>query len=157
MEQEMATYSSILACINRLLHGQRSLAGCSPWCRKELGMTEHITHTHTQTHTHSNTHMLKVDCDQEMIHCPVFLQELLAHGLSNVIGSFFFCIPSAAAMGRTAGLYGTGAKTQVTSFFSRHRRTERERNERLSPREYCSFSSLLKLASRQFIWFAAQK
>ncbi|XP_035887125.1 anion exchange transporter isoform X2 [Phyllostomus discolor] len=39
-------------------------------------------------------------------------QELLAHGLSNVISSFFFCIPSAAAMGRTAGLYSTGAKTQ---------------------------------------------
>nr|XP_031547009.1 anion exchange transporter isoform X3 [Vicugna pacos] len=39
-------------------------------------------------------------------------QELLAHGLSNVISSFFFCIPSAAAMGRTAGLYSTGARTQ---------------------------------------------
>nr|XP_026239211.1 anion exchange transporter isoform X2 [Urocitellus parryii] len=39
-------------------------------------------------------------------------QEVLAHGLSNVIPSFFFCIPSAAAMGRTAGLYSTGAKTQ---------------------------------------------
>nr|XP_012605079.1 anion exchange transporter isoform X3 [Microcebus murinus] len=39
-------------------------------------------------------------------------QEFLAHGLSNVISSFFFCIPSAAAMGRTAGLYSTGAKTQ---------------------------------------------
>ncbi|NWI72528.1 S26A7 protein, partial [Dryoscopus gambensis] len=40
-------------------------------------------------------------------------QEFLAHGLSNVIPSFFFCIPSAAAMGRTALLYSTGAKTQV--------------------------------------------
>ncbi|XP_070078377.1 anion exchange transporter isoform X7 [Equus caballus] len=39
-------------------------------------------------------------------------QELLAHGLSNVIPSFFFCIPSAAAMGRTAVLYSTRAKTQ---------------------------------------------
>ncbi|XP_069847146.1 anion exchange transporter isoform X4 [Dipodomys merriami] len=39
-------------------------------------------------------------------------QELLAHGLSNVISSFCFCIPSAAAMGRTAGLYSTGSKTQ---------------------------------------------
>ncbi|KAK2494777.1 hypothetical protein MC885_020555 [Smutsia gigantea] len=45
-------------------------------------------------------------------------QEFLAHGLSNVIPSFFFCIPSAAAMGRTAGLYGTGAKTQVTSLLT---------------------------------------
>ena len=35
-------------------------------------------------------------------------------------------------MGRTAGLYSTGAKTQVTSFFNRHRRTEKERSARLS-------------------------
>ncbi|KAL2308823.1 hypothetical protein Nmel_001892, partial [Mimus melanotis] len=45
-------------------------------------------------------------------------QEFLAHGLSNVIPSFFFCIPSAAAMGRTALLYSTGAKTQVACFIS---------------------------------------
>ncbi|KAF7246320.1 Anion exchange transporter [Varanus komodoensis] len=45
-------------------------------------------------------------------------QEFLAHGLSNVIPSFFFCIPSAAAMGRTALLYSTGAKTQVASLIS---------------------------------------
>ncbi|KAL1775735.1 anion exchange transporter isoform X1 [Sigmodon hispidus] len=45
-------------------------------------------------------------------------QEFLAHGLSNVISSFFFCIPSAAAMGRTAGLYSTGAKTQVACLIS---------------------------------------
>ena len=29
-------------------HGQRSLAGCSPWGHKESDMTEHI-HTHTHT------------------------------------------------------------------------------------------------------------
>uniref|UniRef100_A0A8C6Z2W4 Anion exchange transporter n=1 Tax=Nothoprocta perdicaria TaxID=30464 RepID=A0A8C6Z2W4_NOTPE len=45
-------------------------------------------------------------------------QELLANGLSNVIPSFFFCIPSAAAMGRTALLYSTGAKTQVACLIS---------------------------------------
>uniref|UniRef100_A0A8D2N196 Solute carrier family 26 member 7 n=1 Tax=Zonotrichia albicollis TaxID=44394 RepID=A0A8D2N196_ZONAL len=45
-------------------------------------------------------------------------QEFLAHGLSNVIPSFFFCIPSAAAMGRTALLYSTGAKTQVACLIS---------------------------------------
>ncbi|XP_008524596.2 anion exchange transporter isoform X6 [Equus przewalskii] len=44
--------------------------------------------------------------------------ELLAHGLSNVIPSFFFCIPSAAAMGRTAVLYSTRAKTQVACLIS---------------------------------------
>ena len=32
-------------------HGQRSLAGYSPWGRKELDMTERLTHTHTHTHT----------------------------------------------------------------------------------------------------------
>lgn len=45
-------------------------------------------------------------------------QEFLAHGLSNVVSSFFFCIPSAAAMGRTSGLYSTGAKTQVACLIS---------------------------------------
>ncbi|XP_048795573.1 anion exchange transporter isoform X5 [Lagopus muta] len=45
-------------------------------------------------------------------------QELLAHGLSNMIPSFFFCIPSAAAMGRTALLYSTGARTQVACLIS---------------------------------------
>uniref|UniRef100_A0A8D0L3P2 Solute carrier family 26 member 7 n=1 Tax=Sphenodon punctatus TaxID=8508 RepID=A0A8D0L3P2_SPHPU len=45
-------------------------------------------------------------------------QEFLAHGLSNVIPSFFFCIPSAAAMGRTALLYSTSAKTQVACLIS---------------------------------------
>ncbi|XP_027593177.1 anion exchange transporter isoform X1 [Pipra filicauda] len=45
-------------------------------------------------------------------------QEFLAHGLSNVIPSFFFCIPSAAAMGRTALLYSTGAKTQMACLIS---------------------------------------
>ncbi|XP_060631571.2 anion exchange transporter [Anolis sagrei] len=45
-------------------------------------------------------------------------QELLAHGLSNVIPSFFFCIPSAAAMGRTILLYSTGARTQVACLIS---------------------------------------
>ena len=34
--------------------GQRSLACCSPWGRKESDMTEHArTHTHTHTHTHT--------------------------------------------------------------------------------------------------------
>ena len=28
-------------------HGQRSLAGCSPWDHKELDMTERLTHTQT--------------------------------------------------------------------------------------------------------------
>nr|XP_045000507.1 anion exchange transporter isoform X3 [Jaculus jaculus] len=45
-------------------------------------------------------------------------QEFLAHGLSNAIPSFFFCIPNAAALGRTAGLYSTGAKTQVACLIS---------------------------------------
>ena len=36
-------------------HGQRSLAGYSPWCCKELDMTEQLSvYKHTQTHTHVN-------------------------------------------------------------------------------------------------------
>ena len=45
-------------------HGQRSLAGCSPWDRKDLDITEATEqHTHTHTHTHNwrdwatHTHM----------------------------------------------------------------------------------------------------
>ena len=34
LEEEMATHSRVLA------YGQRSLAGYSPWCRKEADMTE---------------------------------------------------------------------------------------------------------------------
>ena len=33
------------------LHGQRNLAGYSPWGRKELDITVRLTHTHTHTHT----------------------------------------------------------------------------------------------------------
>ena len=36
-EKDLATHSRILAGES---HGQRSLVGCSPWSRKELGMTE---------------------------------------------------------------------------------------------------------------------
>ena len=40
-------------------HGQRSLAGYSPWGRKESDTTEGLTHIHTHTHTH--THTLKFE------------------------------------------------------------------------------------------------
>ena len=46
MEEGPATHSSILAS---RIHGQRSLAGCSPWGHKELDTTEQLTHTHTHT------------------------------------------------------------------------------------------------------------
>ena len=42
LEKEMATHSSILACES---HGQRSLAGYSPWGCKELDMNEQIPPT----------------------------------------------------------------------------------------------------------------
>jgi len=51
LEKEMATHSSILA---GKFHGQRSLAGCSPWGCEESDMIERTcarTHTHTHTHT----------------------------------------------------------------------------------------------------------
>ena len=38
LEEEMATHSSMLAWEKS--HGQRSLAGYSPWSHKESGMTE---------------------------------------------------------------------------------------------------------------------
>uniref|UniRef100_A0A8C5PJ90 Solute carrier family 26 member 7 n=1 Tax=Leptobrachium leishanense TaxID=445787 RepID=A0A8C5PJ90_9ANUR len=45
-------------------------------------------------------------------------QELLAHGLSNVLPSFLFCIPNAAAPARTFLLYSNGSKTQVACLIS---------------------------------------
>ena len=53
----MATHSSILTWKS---HGQRSLAGWSPWGCKELGAMECVrarTHTHTHTHTHTEFHL----------------------------------------------------------------------------------------------------
>ena len=35
-------------------HGQRSLAGYSPWGHKELDTAEQLTCTHTHTHTHTH-------------------------------------------------------------------------------------------------------
>ena len=50
LEEEMATYYSILVGKS---HRQRSLAGYSPWGRKELDMTEWLnTHTHTYIWKH---------------------------------------------------------------------------------------------------------
>ena len=40
LEKEMATHSSILAWE---IHGQRSLADCSPWSHKESDMTEELS------------------------------------------------------------------------------------------------------------------
>ena len=37
-------------------HGHRSLVGCSPWGRKESGITERLTLTYLLIHTHTHTH-----------------------------------------------------------------------------------------------------
>ena len=39
-------------------HGQRSLAGYSPWGRKELDTMERLTHTHTHTSLHLDIYTL---------------------------------------------------------------------------------------------------
>ena len=36
-------------------HGQRNLAGSSPWGLKESDRTEWLKHTHTHTHNHTHT------------------------------------------------------------------------------------------------------
>ena len=53
LEKGIATHSSILAAKP---HGQRSLAGYSPWGCKESDTTEHLRHTCAHTHTHMQTH-----------------------------------------------------------------------------------------------------
>ena len=45
LEKGMATHSGILAW--RESHGQRSLAGYSPWGCKESDTTEHLSLTHS--------------------------------------------------------------------------------------------------------------
>ena len=54
----MATHSSILGLDRAVVsHGQRRLAGYSPWGPKESDMTEHArARAHTHTHTHTHTH-----------------------------------------------------------------------------------------------------
>ena len=45
LEEEMGTHSSILLeNLPGKFHGQRSLVDYSPWCCKELDMTEYMTH-----------------------------------------------------------------------------------------------------------------
>ncbi|XP_050536787.1 pendrin-like isoform X2 [Daktulosphaira vitifoliae] len=45
-------------------------------------------------------------------------QELLAQGMSNVIGSFFACLPCAASPSRSASMQAIGGKTQMASIVS---------------------------------------
>ena len=47
MEEDMATHPSFLPGES---HGQRSLAGYSPWCQKELDMTKASYHAQMETH-----------------------------------------------------------------------------------------------------------
>lgn len=47
-----------------------------------------------------------------------FNQELLAMGTSNVLGSFFSCLPFSASLSRSMIQYTTGGKTQIASVVS---------------------------------------
>ena len=75
------------SCLEKF-HGQRSLAGYSPWGHKELDMAERMracararTHTHTHTHTHSVSElecMLELLCSNLMStrwHCKKCFQQ----------------------------------------------------------------------------------
>ena len=55
-------------------HEQRSLVGYSPWCHKQLDMTEH---THTHTHTHNALHPLWGIKHFTISHFPFLLQLLI--------------------------------------------------------------------------------
>ncbi|XP_077551789.1 solute carrier family 26 member 10-like [Haemaphysalis longicornis] len=45
-------------------------------------------------------------------------QEMLAYGVSSVVGSFFLCIPTGSALARSVVLKNVGAKTQVSGLVS---------------------------------------
>ncbi|KAH7933602.1 hypothetical protein HPB49_014317 [Dermacentor silvarum] len=47
-------------------------------------------------------------------------QEMLAYGMSSVVGSFFMCIPTGSALARSVVLKDVGAKTQVNTSKSIH-------------------------------------
>ena len=49
------------------LYGQRSLAGCSPWGCKKLGMTEH-THTHVRSDLFQFENSLSKPKKREQLH-----------------------------------------------------------------------------------------
>ena len=51
LEEGMATHLLQYSCLENP-HGQRSLAGYSPWGCKESDTTEQLS-THTRTHTHT--------------------------------------------------------------------------------------------------------
>ena len=64
-------------------HGQRSLAGYSPWSHKESNTAELArarAHTHTHTHTHTRTHPwgfqdLSPDQSSGCLHFPLVFKE----------------------------------------------------------------------------------
>ena len=63
LEEGMATHSSIL---DWRIHGQRSLAGYSPWGHKESDTTEQLTHTHTKFHSTDVTYLLYPFLDSDV-------------------------------------------------------------------------------------------
>ena len=51
----MEAHSSIHSILAWRIPWTEGLTGYSPWNRKELDMTEQLTHTHTHTHTQERT------------------------------------------------------------------------------------------------------
>ena len=46
-------------------HGQRSLAGYSPWGCKKSDTTEYLSTAHTHTHTHTHTYIYNLNFSEE--------------------------------------------------------------------------------------------
>ena len=59
-------------------HGQRSLAGYSPWGHKESDTTEQHTHTHTHTRSNENIYLAFIFCQALLNFC--------------VISTFLICV-----------------------------------------------------------------
>ena len=69
-------------------HGQRSLVGCSPWGRKELGMTERLTLTHSSFGARS--HRVQVFCQPVTgwVLCEVFTDyPVLGRAMAQILQS----------------------------------------------------------------------
>ena len=65
-------------------HGQRSLAGYSPWGHKESHKTERLTPTPTHTHTH--THTMAMYVRNSGADCVVLAQGFYDFAISTVAG-----------------------------------------------------------------------
>ena len=71
-------------------HAQRSLVSCSPSGRKELDMTEQLTHTHTHTHTDVCVYKQMKSSNFSFSNCSFFLHKTLHEPDKTLFGQISY-------------------------------------------------------------------